>query len=109
MDFLKQNNIVPTENETIKGNEVFDLYISIITNKKEFIQQKIAEKTLQGIMSKFIFSLFANKNIENQIIHYSDEVKSDFGYKYIEFWKDFYDINFGMDDYKFNSNETQFL
>jgi CRISPR-associated endonuclease/helicase Cas3 len=109
LDFLKQNNVISTENDTIKGCEVFDLYISIITNKKEFIQQKIAEKTLQGIMSKFIFSLFANKNIENQIIHYSDEVKSDFGYKYIEFWKDFYDINFGMDDSKFNSNETQFL
>lgn len=107
--FLEENDITPTENKEIKGDEVFDLYLSIIKNKKEFVQQKIAEKTLQGIMSKFIFSLFANKNIENQIIHYSDELKSEYGYKYIVFWQDFYDIKFGMDSKRFTSNETQFL
>lgn len=109
LDFLEENGVTPTQNKEIKGDEVFDLYLSIIKNKKEFVRQKIAEKTLQGIMSKFIFSLFASKSVENQIIHYSDEMKSEYGYKYIVFWKEFYDVKFGLDAKRFSSNETQFL
>lgn len=109
LEFLEENSIIPTPNMEIEGEEVFDLYISLIKNKKEFIHQKISEKTLQGIMSKFIFSLFASKNVENQIVHYSDELKSEYGYKYIVFWREFYDVKFGMDAKRFSSNETQFL
>ncbi len=109
LDFLAQYDVIPTKNNTIKGSEVFDLYINIIQNKKEFIQQKVAEKTLQGIMSKFIFSLFASKKMESKIIEFSDVPKSEFGYQYISHWKDFYDVEFGMDSQRFESVETQFL
>lgn len=109
LDFLAQYDVIPTKNSTIKGSEVFDLYINIIQNKKEFIQQKVAEKTLQGIMSKFIFSLFASKKMELQMVHFFDKDKSEFGYQYISHWKDFYDVEFGMDSQRFESNETQFL
>jgi CRISPR-associated endonuclease/helicase Cas3 len=109
LDFLSKNDIFLNEENKIEGNQVFDLYMNIIKNKRDFVAQKIAEKTLQGIMSKFIFSLFASNKVESQIILYSDEVKSEFGYKYIEHWKDFYDVTFGMDSERFDSNETQFL
>jgi CRISPR-associated endonuclease/helicase Cas3 len=109
LSFLSKNGILPTSNREIKGSEVFDLYIGIIQNKREFTQQKIAEKTLQGIMSKFIFSLFASKKVETQIVLYSDVEKSVYGYKYINRWEAFYNTIFGMDSTKFESNETQFL
>lgn len=107
--FLAQNDIFPNSKNSINGSEVFDLYINLIQNKVEFTSQKIKEKTLQGIMSKFIFSLFASPEVEKQIILFSDEIKSEFGYKYIERWKDFYSIDGGINDVQFNSNETQFL
>lgn len=106
--FLEENNIFQIE-QRIKGSDVFNLYIAIIKQKREFVQQKIAEKTLQGIMSKFIFSLFASKDVKSQIILFSDVEKSEFGYQYIEFWEDFYDMNFGMDSNRFNASDTQFL
>ena len=109
LNFLKIHNVEPTHDYCINGIEVFDLYISFIQNKREFVQQRIGEKTLQGIMSKFIFSLFASKKIETQIILFSDEEKSAYGYKYIQFWRDFYDVEFGVDSSKFEGNETQFL
>lgn len=109
LTFLSLYEIVPTQNNTIKGEDVFNLYINIIQNKREFTQQKIAEKTLQGIMSKFIFSLFASKKMESNIIEFSDVPKSEYGYQYISHWKDFYDIEFGMDTQRFESVETQFL
>jgi CRISPR-associated endonuclease/helicase Cas3 len=106
---LKIHGLEPTHDYCINGADVFDLYIYFIQNKREFILQKIGEKTLQGIMSKFIFSLFANKRIELELIKFSDVPKSEFGYQYISYWKDFYNVEFGMDDNKFEGNETQFL
>jgi len=107
--FLAQNNVFPNHHNKIEGSQVFDIYVGFIQNKKEYIEQKIGEKTLQGIMSKFIFSLFATEKIKTQIILYSDEVKSEFGYKYVERWDEFYSELSGMNDSKFQSNETQFL
>ena len=110
LDFLKKNGVYPTANEKIKGRDVFDMYLDYIKNKREFVEQKIGEKTLQGILSKFIFSLFASSKVENQIVHFSDEIKSEYGYKYIERWDSFYDVNFGLDATRVNNaNETQFL
>lgn len=109
LEFLAHYNVFPTQDNKIEGSQVFDLYIDFVQNKREFIIQKIGEKTLQGILSKFIFSLFASPKVENRIILFSDEVKSEYGYKYIEHWKEFYDVEFGMDAKRFESNETQFM
>ncbi|WP_367916512.1 CRISPR-associated helicase Cas3' [Leadbetterella sp. DM7] len=109
LDFLSRYNVFPNHNEEIEGREVFDIYLNLILNKQEFIRQKTYEKILQGIMSKYVFSLFANLNVEKQIILFSDVEKSKFGYKYIEHWPELYDIESGMRDKDFNSNETQFL
>lgn len=107
--FLAQNKVFPNQHNKIEGSQVFDIYLGFIQNKREYIIQKIGEKTLQGIMSKFIFSLFATEKIIEQIIHFSDEVKSEYGYKYVVRWFEFYNETSGMDDKKFQSNETQFL
>lgn len=109
LSFLAKNNIYPNKKNEISGEAIFDLYIQTITNKIDYSKQKLKEKTLQGIMSKFVFSLFASPKVESQIILFSDEEKSEYGYKYLNRWNEFYDINFGMNDKMFNSNETQFL
>ncbi|WP_170845805.1 CRISPR-associated helicase Cas3' [Parapedobacter composti] len=109
LDFLSQNHVFPNKYNEISGEKVFDIYLDLIHNRREFIQQKTYEKILQGIMSKYIFSLFASNKIEDQIVHFSDEEKSQFGYKYVQLWDKFYDIETGMKDTDFNSNETQFL
>lgn len=109
LDFLAKYNIFPNLNKEISGREVFDLYVNTIENRIDFSEQKFKEKILQGIMSKFVFSLFATEKVRKQIVRFSDEPKSEYGYKFIEHWQDFYDIHFGMNDKMFNSNETQFL
>ncbi|WP_313420006.1 CRISPR-associated helicase Cas3' [Sphingobacterium multivorum] len=109
LDFLAQNNVYTNENNEIEGAEVFAIYLALIHNKQEFVKQKTEEKILQGIMSKYIFSLFATDKIENQIVLFSDEEKSAFGFRYVEHWRDFYSIDTGMRDTDFYSNETQFL
>lgn len=107
--FLAVCKVYPNAENNINGAEVFDIYLNLIKNKQEFIKQRTDEKILQGIMSKFVISLFATDKIETQIVHFSDEIKSEYGYKYLEHWEDFYTIDAGMNDALFHSNETQFL
>lgn len=109
LDFLRQYNVFPNGDNEIEGKQVFDIYLDLINNRQEFIKQRTYEKILQGIMSKYVFSLFTNENVEKVIILYSDVPKSEFGYKYIQRWYEFYDVETGMRDTDFNSNETQFL
>ena len=107
--FLAKQQVYPNVNNEIEGAEVFEVYLNLIHNKQEFIKQKTDKKILQGIIGKYVFSLFATNKIEQQIVLFSDEEKSEFGYKYIERWRDFYAVETGMRDSDFNSNETQFL
>lgn len=109
LKFLEQYSISPNLNGKIEGEKVFDVYLDLIHNRQEFIKQKTSERVLQGIMSKYVFSLFASEKIKSQIIHFSNEEKSEYGYKYLEGWKNFYDIETGMRDSDFYSKETQFL
>ncbi|MEZ4968878.1 MAG: CRISPR-associated helicase Cas3' [Flavobacteriaceae bacterium] len=107
--FLVHHRVFPNDENQIEGKEVFNIYLNLIKNKQEFVKQKTDERILQGIMSKYIFQLFANPKIEKQIIIFSDKEKSEYGYQYIEDWASFYDIVGGMRDNDFHSNETQFL
>lgn len=110
IDFLKQYQVFPNVLNEIEGKEVFAVYFNLIKNKQGFLKQKTEEKILQGIMSKFIFSLFATRDIEKKIHDFiGDPEKSQYGFKYITEWKMFYNIDTGMRDSDFNSIETQFL
>ncbi len=110
LHFLEENGIYPNEQNEINGKEVFDLYLDSIHNKIEFTQQQIRSKVLQSIMSKYVFSIFASNSIATELIHFYDKEKSEYGYIYIERWKDIYSIEQGFDANKLcGTEETQFL
>ncbi|MFZ4861323.1 CRISPR-associated helicase Cas3' [Sphingobacterium sp. Mn56C] len=110
LKFLANNRIYPSREGTISGVQVFDLYIDIIHNRIDFMEQKIREKVLQSILSKYVISMFSSDKIEQQIIHFSDLEKSKYGYQYLERWRDFYNVERGLDKLAFNGiEETQFL
>ncbi|SEA59802.1 CRISPR-associated endonuclease/helicase Cas3 [Psychroflexus halocasei] len=108
-DFLMENGIEPIEGNKINGEAVFKLYINLIEQNESFINKKINHKILQGILSNFIFSIFASEKIKTEIVKFSDEERSDYGYKYIQDWNQFYDFEAGMNDEDFGAVETQFL
>lgn len=110
IDFLAEHQIYPNGESKIEGEKVFDIYLDFVYNKVDFISQKIREKVLQSILSKFVVSLFASSKVEQNIIHFCNMEKSDFGYFYVDRWEDFYSEEGGMDASKFNGvEETQFL
>lgn len=108
--FLEKNGVFPNEKNEISGKDVFEIYLRSIFNKIEFTQQQIRKKVLQSIISKYIFSIFASPKIENELVHFYDKDKSEYGYLYIERWKDIYSIEQGLDAKKIAGiEETQFL
>jgi len=108
-DFLQKHSIFPNEENKISGEKIFNLYLNIIEQKQGFIEKKTNQKILQGIMSNFIFSIFASEKIKTEIVKFSDQEKSEYGYQYIERWNQFYDYKEGFNTDKFESVETQFL
>ena len=110
IDFLAAHQIYPNGESKIEGEKVFDIYLDFVYNKVDFISQKIREKVLQSILSKYVVSLFASSKVEQNIIHFCNMEKSEYGYFYVDRWEDFYSEEGGMDASKFNGvEETQFL
>lgn len=110
IDFLRLNGVHPNEKNEVNGEEVFNLYISSMHNKIEFTEQQIRKKTLQSILAKYTFSTFATQKLEEQLVHFYNKDKSEYGYIYVERWSDVYSVEEGLDASKLvGIEETQFL
>jgi CRISPR-associated endonuclease/helicase Cas3 len=93
----------------INGKEVFEKYISIITNKEnEFIKKTVDTKKMYGLLSKFMFSVY--KNAANELKPYSDIGSEEnfterFGIIYLVNWRDYK----GDEIYSYESGINQIL
>ena len=94
LNFLNQLGV--NTKVVVDGGEVWKIYESIIHNKKlDFINKRISLKTLQGIMSKFIISIFAKSNeIKNLEVY--GEYK--YGFLYLWNYEPVYDYTSGIKD-----------
>ncbi len=117
---------VPLQNDKVEGAHIFDLYIKLIENKSaDFIGRQVNIKTLQGILSKFVFSIFDDSKgkTRRKLIAFADiekvkkENQSDenqgttYGYIYLARYKDnqLYSEEFGLDTTKFDDFENAIL
>lgn len=126
LDFLEKTGIKPNQENKMEGEAVFDLYIQLIENKNpDFITQKINLKTLQGILSKFVFSIFDDPkgNTRRKLIAFADIEKvkgsshyqqtdndgTSYGFIYLARYQEVYQEEFGLDDNKFKDFENCIL
>lgn len=95
--------------QIISGENVFSIYLKIISTEKEFIGKLINKKQIGGIMSKFMFSSFSDPKTSANLLSYSSEsIFNDFGFYFLEDWKEIYCYKSGIDLEKFD-NESNFL
>lgn len=124
IEFLKKAAIFSNAQNEVEGSEVFDLYIALVENKKmDFIDKKIGLKILQGIMSKFIFSVFDDSKgaTRRNLIRFADIGKTNnpnldkendgttYGFVYLANYKQIYDEIFGLDESQFDNTDNQIL
>ena len=99
LEFLEKAEKYSFEDDKVNGKEVFDLYISLIENRnKDFLKQKSDFKILQGVMSKFTFSLFGSSKNEDKVSEAIDNEKSKYGIYYLEHYKNIYCKEAGLDE-----------
>ena len=98
--FLEKYNVLPLNDKTVSGEKVFELYEQLIKQKEvDFIAAKTEVKKLQGIMSKFIFSLMTHsKSMQNLVLgsHGNERM----GMYYLSHWEEdeTYDYEFGLSE-----------
>ena len=110
LSFLKKANIYFQGEETVSGERVWQLYRDLILNRKEdFIEQVVSLKTLQGILSKFTFSIFYNDKVRLKFTEFRD-IENDFEkYWYLRFHNKVYDYKGGILDNAFDNIDNQIL
>jgi len=85
--FLLQHNKYLRGNTFIDGKEVWSLYCDLITSHKQddFLLQKANMKNIQGIMSKYIISIFAqSKDVDE--LKKSAKGEEKYGFLYLSHW-----------------------
>lgn len=107
--FLAKNDIMPDNENKIEGWKVFDLYLRLLDQKGDITDKKIANRIMQGIMSKFIVQVFGSNNMERKLVEFTDVEKSDKGYVYLSGWERIYNENTGINDGGFDYIDEQFL
>lgn len=101
LEFLNSKGILPKEHlfgeeylDSIDGVEVFQLYRDLIHERKsksterDFVGEKLIGKRMQGIMSKYIFSILnyssAYKDLQTYGLRNKDKDGNEYGYIYLE-------------------------
>jgi len=86
LSFLERWGVHKSEEEYISGEKVWGLYISFINNQQiNYSQKDIELKILNGIMSKYVFSIFTSKiNYLNRYLDYQEDLHD---YKVYQYYK----------------------
>ncbi len=103
--FIEQNECFMLKDE-VSGEKIWNLYSSLIENKEiDFSAKALNLKILNGIMSKFVFSIFIKKANDLQKYCKFNEETSDYkNYQYYKFEKEYiggdkiYDLLSGINE-----------
>lgn len=114
--FLKENGIKPTD-EGVNGAAVFDLYVSMVENREgDFVTRAVNFKRLQSIMSRFVFSVFANKKMEQRLYEFARNKHTEgrapydeYGYIYLMHYAKVYDYRDGLIETSFEDTSHLIL
>jgi CRISPR-associated endonuclease/helicase Cas3 len=89
-EFLSKFDVSPRYSEERKeecyfGDEIWQVFEKLVKKDedKSISAREIDLKQIQGIMSKFIFSILANDNSEKYLKQYIDPEKSKYGFFYL--------------------------
>lgn len=124
LGFLKNCQVFAEGDTHIDGAEVWALYRRIMKNPEEdFIANKVERKAIQGILSKFTFSVFYNEKTFRALLEYSSPVYNPLysknydlheafsfeKYLYLSDHPRIYDIEAGLMESKFNDPANSIL
>lgn len=85
------------DSDKVKGEDVFDIYKNIVSSESDFIKKMIDKKQIGGIMGKFMFSIFSDPKIEEELIpFYEIDYQKQYGLIYLSGWEEIYSYEDGI-------------
>ncbi|MEI7587048.1 CRISPR-associated helicase Cas3' [Runella sp.] len=106
--FLRQEKVFQPGDQTINGAEVWKLFRKILSNAKDdFIAKKIEQKTLQGILAKFTFSIFSSPKICEKLKPWTEPDNLDDYVCLNDRFSTIYDYESGLMEYKLDDPECR--
>ncbi len=117
IEFLRQHGVFPNFENKIEGTEVWECYKKLIfqsmedrRKKKGFdLKAKVHFKILQGIMSKFTFSLFAHSKVVTAVREYCSPESESYGFEHLLHHDLVYCYEEGLIADKLSATQNQFL
>jgi len=109
LEFLEQAEIYKRGDQNVDGAAVWKLYRELLANPKaDFVAKKIEQKVLQGILSKFTFSMFDSPNIRLGLRSHCAPEDSFENYFFLTRYQDLYSLESGLDESKLKEPENFF-
>ncbi len=103
IEFLEENNALV--DEKVSGQKVWEIYCGIIENKdNDFFSSKKQQIIIQGIISKFVFSVMIKSENYNKLIK-SGNCEEKYGFLFLHNVNEIYSYEWGILTYK-ESNFT---
>ena len=109
--FLTKSKLYSDGDRTVSGEKIWLLYRDLIENKRpDFTDQIVSMKTIQGILSKFTFSIFYTPKLEESMMQFRS-VDLDFEkYWYLrDHNKGLYELESGLMTDRFEDSEHSIL
>jgi CRISPR-associated endonuclease/helicase Cas3 len=99
LQFLENGNAFSVKNKEVDGEKVWRLYLDMFKRKNtDFIRKKVGQKTMQGILSKFTFSLFSSPQNRERLVFFSNPEMSFENYFYLSRHTEVYSVESGLDE-----------
>lgn len=107
-DFLKKVAVWQDGDEQVDGAEVWRVYRNILGKDKKdnFLEQKIDVKTIQGILTKFTFSIFNSKGLRASLESFCNPEKGLEEYLYLSHHAQVYEYETGLHLDKLQDSEN---
>lgn len=111
LGFLKKAAVWKEKSPEVDGIAVWQIYRQIALNKEkptDYIASKIEQKTLQGILSRFTFSLFGSDINRLALRNYCNPDDCFENYFYLTRHQDLYDLKSGLNEAKLKNPDNFF-
>ncbi|MDQ1089909.1 CRISPR-associated helicase Cas3' [Siphonobacter sp. SORGH_AS_1065] len=109
LDFLEKYQCYWQGDKVVDGKKVWTLYRQLNDLKQGITESQVTKKIMQGILSKFTFSIFYTDTIKRNFTEFIDPDKSFDNYLYLEFHERLYNYKTGLDMAAFGSSENAIL
>jgi CRISPR-associated endonuclease/helicase Cas3 len=109
LGFLEKYDSLSKGDKMVDGTKVWSLYRQLNEMKLGYTEAQVQKKIMQGILSKFTFSIFYTESLKTQLRHYANPEVGFEDYLYLHLHREIYDYHTGLDQNRLKAGDDCIL